>query len=433
MKKLAQLILLIGLISFSGCSVNNLPDQNAKPKIDENLPQVSLDSFKYISDITSIAFEWQRVKSPKIKGYYLYRAEVSKDATSFKRVAFIKGSYASHYLDADLKPDTQYIYAIATVAYNNQESRPTQTNPITTLPLPEPISFVEAISDLPKQIKIIWRPHPNSRINRYIIQRSTLKDPKWRDIATIKHRLNVEYINRNLPNGATYSYRIIAKTYDNIKTLPSVVVTATTKALPNPSLEIDATSNLPRKIRVTWKLRAKMDDLQYFKIYRSSSEHGYYELISKAKKDDNTFDDVINQDGKTEYYKITTVDKDNLESPKNTLSIIGKTLEKPAKPVITLAQIQDRKAILNWQPGDSRAVSYNIYKTVRKSFFDRATSKIKNTKELRFEDRDIIRGITYEYSIEAVDEFGLVSQKTKEATLIIPQVDPKENAPSTTK
>ena len=98
------------------------------------------------------------------------------------------------------------------------------------------------------------------------------------------------------------------------------------------------------------------------------------------------------------------------------------TLNKPAKPVITLAQIQGNKAILNWSAGDKRAMSYNVYKTTEINFWEKKTEKFTDIKALRFEDHNIINGVQYKYSIQSNDEYGLMSEKTDEAELILPKI-----------
>jgi hypothetical protein len=98
---------------------------------------------------------------------------------------------------------------------------------------------------------------------------------------------------------------------------------------------------------------------------------------------------------------------------------MGRTLSAPKEPILTLAMIQDQKVVLNWEKGDNRAVSYNIYKKASEGFFKSTTKVIKNIQDLRYEDQDISRGITYTYYIQAVDENGLVSNKVETTSLVL--------------
>jgi len=84
-----------------------------------------------------------------------------------------------------------------------------------------------------------------------------------------------------------------------------------------------------------------------------------------------------------------------------------------------LAQIQGNKVILNWQAGDNRAVSYNVYKKTKKYLVISDTTKFKNISSLRFEDNDIVSGVEYNYFVQAVDEFGIVSANSDEAKITL--------------
>jgi len=44
-------------------------------------------------------------------------------------------------------------------------------------------------------VKIIFRPHPNERVQGYTIQRYDDKSSKWRALKDIEPRYNVEYID----------------------------------------------------------------------------------------------------------------------------------------------------------------------------------------------------------------------------------------------
>jgi len=47
-------------------------------------------------------------------------------------------------------------------------------------------------------VKIIFRPHPNERVEGYILQRLDDKNIKWVTLANLTLRYNVEYIDKGL-------------------------------------------------------------------------------------------------------------------------------------------------------------------------------------------------------------------------------------------
>jgi fibronectin type 3 domain-containing protein len=425
MKRLVKILLAGSLLWFSGCSVNQLQKKEViKPKIDHNLPKINSTSIKFIPDINAISLEWQGYEEANVYGYHIYRSNLQQDGEKLKRIATIKNRYSNHYLDdEDLKPNTTYLYAISVIGPNDTESIISDAVKINTYPVIEPVSLLIAKSNLPRSVKLFWRPHTNIAVNKYIIERKSLQGDKWSRLKIIKNRLNAEYIDTRLKDDTTYSYRIKAMRFDGIVSEPSKVAIATTRALPKGGLNLKATINQPRNITLHWEMTQDPNVVKY-NIYHSSSANGYYNLLVSAPVDTNTFEDKLNENGKIKFYKITTVDKDGLESDLKTITpVMGKTIAQPVKPTITLALIQDNKVILNWKSGDNRAVAYNIYKKIDRGFFQPSEIKvIKNIQGLRFEDGDIVRGVTYKYSIEAIDKDGIVSQKTDEVILTFPKL-----------
>lgn len=424
MKRLIKIIsstLLVLLIS--GCTTANLTEPE-KPKIDTTLEAVDSESLRTIPDITSVAFEWKKVDDLRVDGYYLYRANMSEEGNKLKRVTFIKNRYATHYVDTKLEPSTRYMYAISSATKHDTESKPTNAYTVQTLPIPEAVSFIQAISNMPRQVKILWRPHESERIEYYTIERTTPTTAKWNELDKIEGRLQVEYIDTKLKDNVVYMYRLKAHTFDGIESQPSEIVRAQTKPLPYPANHVKATIDQPRKIIVSWEASSTQDVIQY-KLYSSSSADGSFTHLKSVPSDVFMYEDIINEDGKHRFYKITAVDKDGLESALLMNSTMGITLPKLNKPIITLAQIQGEKAILNWQAGDNRAQSFVVYKTVKEGFMNSKTTKINGITDLRYEDRDIVRGVEYQYTLQSIDQYGIASEQTKEVSLTLPKLSEK--------
>ncbi len=417
--KITSSLALIVLIS--GCSYKGDLLDPKKPKIDDTLEVVDSNSIRTIADINAIAFEWRKVDDSRVVGYHFYRANLEKDGTKLQLIDTIKNKYATHYVDTKVEPNTKYVYKISSATKTDIESRTTSDYVVSTLDTPEGVSFIQAISNLPRQIKIVWRPHTNERIAYYKIEKSSPQTPKWRKLAEVKGRLQAEYIDEDLKDNVVYNYRVIAYTFDNIATKPSEIVKAQTKALPNGTTQLNATNDKPRKIILNWQPSESSDVLKY-NIYRSSSATGSFSLVKTVNAQTLSYEDFVNEDGKIYFYKVTTIDVDKLESSKEINAVMGSTLAKVNKPIITLAQIQGERAILNWQNADKRTVSYNVYKTIKDGFFDKKTIKITGIDALRYEDKDIVRGVEYSYSIQAVDEFGIASEKTAPTELVLPKL-----------
>ena len=427
MTKLMQTTSLIALLLLSsGCTgLNNNLNTPDEPKIDQSIEIIDINTLKSISDMTSIAFEWKRVEDSRVIGYNFYRANMHKDGRKLKLIDSIENKYTTHFVDTKLEPDTKYVYQISSKIKNGMESNTTNAYITQTLPRIVPVSFVQALSELPNRIKIIWRPHPDLRVAYYKIEKFNSTMNEWILEKKIEGRLQSEYIDTNLDNNESFKYRVIAYTFEDVSTTPSQIVSAKTKALPMGVQNISATTNEPKKIILRWNASPNEDIVNY-EVYRSAIKPFAYSKIKTLDSNTYSYTDNLDSDGKEYYYKVIAVDKDGLKSLSNIDPIKGISLNKPEKPTITLAQIQGSKAILNWISTDNRAISYNVYKKTSLNFFQSKTEKFTDIKSLRFEDNNIVTGVEYNYSIQANDTYGLMSEKTDEASLILPKISPEK-------
>jgi fibronectin type 3 domain-containing protein len=71
-------------------------------------------------------------------------------------------------------------------------------------------------------VKLLWRPHSSERVNAYIIERS-VNGSAWKYVSQVEGQLMAEYIDTFVRAGNSYRYRIIAKSYDGIKSKASQV------------------------------------------------------------------------------------------------------------------------------------------------------------------------------------------------------------------
>lgn len=410
------------LLLFSGCN-NVFENLNTpvKPKVNSSIEPVDYSSIKSISDITSIGFEWQKVNDPRVIGYNFYRTDLQKDSKSLRLVKSIDNRFATHYVDKDLEPNTRYAYQISAKLSDGTESATTDAYIAQTLPRIIPVSFAQAISNLPNRIKLVWAPHPDPRIQYYRVEKFNDTINQWIYLKTINQRLSVEYIDTGLENNSTHKYRIKAFTFNDVESAPTQPLVATTKPLPKGPANIRVSDNIPRKIFLTWDASPTPDIVRY-DIHRSIYSSFGYRKVASVEANTLEYTDKVDDDGRVYYYKVIAVGKDHLESSFDVPPVKGISLPKPAKPILTLAQIQGNKAILNWKAGDNRAISYNVEKKIKLNFFEYKLVKFNNINDLRFEDNDIVSGVEYKYTVQANDEFGLISEKTDEATLTIPKL-----------
>ena len=406
MKKWIALISLSVLVLFvSGCTTDPQPPK--KPVIDQSLPK--LTDIKFLSEVTEVGFEWKPSFDERVSGYYIYRSNPEVQNGKLERIATIKDKYSSHFVDTKLKPETQYYYRFSTYSKNKRESVAGDTISVTTAPLIKSVAFIKAITGLPHRVKLIWRPHSSQRVASYIIQRNEFTSTTWKQLAVVKGRLNAEYIDGGLKENRVYRYRVKVKTYDGLISKPSQIVEAGTKPLPIEIKNLRATTDVPKKILLNWD-SAVEKDFSYYKVYRAINPMLFYSYL--AKTEDTQYEDLINANGKSYYYYVTTVDKDGLESPRQQNAIAGSSLAVPDTVYITSLNHDGRSINITWKSLDKRAVKYSVikqYKGKKKVF----TGVQGNS----FNDSDVVRGVEYKYNVVAIDKYGLAS-KSSESTII---------------
>jgi len=395
------------MLMISGCTRSPLPPD--VPPINPNLPTV--EGVKTITDMTEVGFEWVPHYDEQIQGYYLYRQ--GPNDSGFIRVAKIEDRYASHYVDTGLLPQTKYNYRMSTYSDANQESPPSPVHSIQTLKRLESVPFLQAIVGLPHRVKLLWRPHPEVRVASYIIERNELDKEDWQRIGEVKGRLNAEYIDTDLKENHLYRYRVIVRTWDDILSAPSQIVEARTKPLPKRIENINTTKDLPKKIIITWDGSTE-PDISHYRIYRAPTSILFYTYL--AKTNEPRFEDLINSNGTSRYYKITAVDKDGLESLKQSTPAMGATLDVPLPPAMTQASLQGNTAIVTWSQVDGRAIKFDIIKKG-----EGEVQTIQGVTSQRFEDRALKPGEDYTYEIIAIDKFGLASKPSQRALVQVPK------------
>jgi len=375
---------------LTGCVNLNNPIPNSNPK----LPTVKV--FKAYPDRNAIALRWQPVR--KMSGYYIQRYDSKQN--KWIGIATIDNPYKSIYVDTNLQPNHLYKYRIATFDKRGIPSLAKETQK-KTLPTISPIIPLEAQQIAKGIIKIIFRPHPNERVTEYIVEKYNDKTTKWEKITTLKPRLNVEFIDQNLKDGKIYKYRIFAKTYDGLISKPSKIIKVSTYPKPPIVLNVTASKDLPKKIVVKF---SPVKGAIAYKIYISPFPDAFFKFYKKIKS--TKFVDKINEDGYIRYYKVTAVSKYNTESLLDeTPSVMGQTLPKPTKPIVSTSRIKN-KIIFTFTSPDNRAVKYLIIKEdVTTSFKQKIIVKSR-----RFVDR-IIPGREYKYEIYEVDKYGLISKE----------------------
>ena len=391
---------LVLLIVLSGCATK----QPAVTEVDQNLPTVT--GIKHITDMNSIGFEWNTVTDSNIAGYIIYRSNPQREDNKLDQHVKIDNKYSNHYVDTDLTPNTTYRYRFAVYSDEGTRSEASETITLQTTPMLDSVSFIQSVNVLPRQAKIIWRPHSSRSVKNYIVERKD-SSSEWREIAKVPNRLSAEYIDMGLDDNTVYQYRVRVELFNGLISAPSEVVKATTKPLPPQVQNITASDDKPRAIVLEWD-PVELDDFSHYKVYRKRLFWSYH-----AKVDRTRFVDEFEDDGISREYKVTAVDKDGLESIDSEV-VKGNTLHKPKAPKIDLVRMDEKSIYIQWRPKDDRAQNYILIKNG-----ERVANNITNTV---YTDTEVEPGKEYRYAVISEDKYGLMSHRSDEASIFLPLI-----------
>lgn len=404
-KLLASLALIASLAGCGGKGAS-LGLMSDKDKIDPNLPAIG--QVRYIADVSSIAFEWDKIENPNaIKGFVIYQANSSGNN---KKIATIKSPYATHFVVDSLLPQTTYTFQIATLGNDNAISQSPAKITIKTSFI-DPIEKAFASSDYAKAIKLIWSPHPNPSITRYIIQRKN-DAGKFLNIATVKNRLLVEYFDDDLDDAREYTYRIIAQDFNGIKSLPSEEIQGSTREKPKPITNLKASQDLAKDIQLSW---LAVPGAAKYEIYISESLQGAYKPLVQVNK--NYYMYKVGKDSAVYFYKVRAIDESGVAGDLPNGATQGATLPPPPTPQITKGVIQNNQAIIEWGViNNARVKGYAVYR-----YEGRSSNPLRftNTIKTRFVDKEMQQGKRYIYKVVSVDANGNESLPSQEVELLI--------------
>ena len=390
---------VLGII-FSGCA-----DLFFSPTLNLSLPLPQ--NIKLFPDVSSVAFEWDRVKNERVMGYVIYRKD-SKEG-EFERIAIIRNPRITHFFDSKLEPEHVYQYQFATLGENDTVSARTKPVAIKTSFI-DPVEFVYAVSDEPKLIKLIWSPHANPSIKKYVIEKFV--NNQWQEIGEVDHRLGIEFYDTDLQDGVTYEYRVAGVSFQGDKSRYSKVVKATTKFPPEALTGVSASTDVPKLIILKWNPLSN-PDIKGYVIYASESERGGYTKVGESKH--AYFEFKTPEHGMEWFFKVVAVDKDGIQGYLPQVPVRGTSLVPPEMPKIKGAFVEGKEAVIGWDAPSERVSEVYVYR--KEGAFGKPLRFRLNGKAVQFVDKEMQKGVKYTYWVEFVDVNQIASRPSQEFSL----------------
>jgi hypothetical protein len=166
-------------------------------------------------------------------------------------------------------------------------------------------------------------------------------------------------------------------------------------------------------VHLHWR-RGKEPDLMGYLVYSANNANHIFTPVTKDFLADSTFADSITLATLTKhiYYKVVAFDKNrNPSSYSEILELKRPDKVPPVAPVFNNFRLTDSTVVLSWVTSSSEDVASQILYRREKGkdwvLYAKLTVKINS-----YIDPDVKKHAWYEYSLEAIDDAGLHSQKS---------------------
>ena len=231
----------------------------------------------------SVKVSWKAVNG--VDGYAIYRKVLSSQ--NWVKAGTVNNSTYS-FSDSGVTSGTQYVYAVCPII-NNSEGAKIASSSIYFIKAPTGVVAVNEIDG----VKLSW-----DRVGGAVSYNITRKDSygSVESVATVEGNTNVTYLDKNVQNGVTYTYNVVA-----INALGESKVSDNSNSLYRWSEAVKTTPNLAEGgIKVTWQ--AKSNATGYM-VYRCVDN--VWTLIGESKTAEYLDKDVVSN--KTYSYAIGMV------------------------------------------------------------------------------------------------------------------------------
>jgi fibronectin type 3 domain-containing protein len=369
-----------------------------------------------------ISLRWQDVEH--FAGYYIERSDNGKNFTRLSDNPYIqfsseKNSKDNKFTYNDTIPVNykKYYYRIKGISIFSEISEPSDI--ITAqgrdrTPPPQP--FIYKAEYKGKNTAVLdWSPYsPSPDLKGFFISRGQdIKGPFEVLHENILPPATRSFTDTKVIEGGLNYYVVTAvDTAGNIVTsLPRYVVTPDNTP---PSKPVGLKGNIDRRgaVRLSWK-PGKENDIEGYRIYRANAADHVFNPISSTIPD-TAFQDTITLNTLTKhiYYKIIAVDRNKNNSDySDVLELKRPDIIPPTAPVINDFKSGDKSMEIHWAFSNSEDVVKQIlYRRVKDQdwkIIAQLTQKINI-----YRDTLVERNNWYEYSLEAVDDAGLHSDKS---------------------
>lgn len=344
--------------------------------------------------------KWNEVK--KAASYYVYRATSQEG-----EFELVKKTTSLSYTDPDAKVGKTYYYIVESVSKREAVSDPSDKVALTRKLSCPSISLSNVVET--GKIKVEWEAVKGAE--KYQVYRSLTKGGEY---SLIKTTTATSMTNTSTKVGQCYYYKVCAVASKEAANSAFSVAKSRVCTLPQPQMG-SPKLNYEGKVFINWRA---LEGVDKYLVYRSTKKDGEYKII--ATVNDKKYIDGDASAGETYYYKVRAVHR-NPTASSSCSAIKDIMVFKNSGITVSVAIGDNNYPIFNWTRV-RKTSSYRIYRSYDKS---KDFKRISTETELQYVNKNVPKGLTIYYKIEAVDKKGNILA-TSEIIEVTTRLDKKE-------
>lgn len=262
--------------------------------------------------VKKVEIAWKPSASDDVEGYNLYWTKGPLSGGKPDLLKRIDGRAVSSYMVTShngraLDDNSTYFYFLTTFNKLNVESELSESATATTKPRPVKPIGLKGEELKVKSTILTWQANPETDIVLFHVLRATgAESVDFSGVGKVQGK--VEFVDKDLKDGAVYQYRIQAEDKDGLLSELSDIVKVQTKPRPKPPENLTGEFR-QGKAELRWK-PVSLADLDHYVVYEKRFLGR--EKVSSVREE--SYSDGAIAKGKSKTYTVTAVDKDGLES-----------------------------------------------------------------------------------------------------------------------
>lgn len=353
-----------------------------------------------------VELSWQAPKSDGLTGYRVERktagSDVWKTIGTPSASSFRDGGFAG----CGLADSTRYVYRVSAVNRVGAVGSPSQCVEVKTLPPPGTVAGFTAPSREIRCVPLSWKANEEPDVIGYEIECDD-GGGTFKPLGKVKGRGKTSFLHGDddpgsLLDGHPYRYRIRA--FNSVGSFSAwIEAKAVTKPAPLVPADVKVTSDLPGRIRVTWKKNPEPDIAEY-RVEARGWGGMFWSKVGVTTECAIEQSDLKPAEART--YRVMAVGPKNHQSFWSA-EISGTARPLPPPPTGLVAQKEsDGGCRVTFAPPRDGMTGYRIY---RKKFIGR--DFIAESKEPAFVlSADVVGAEGVDVVVSALDECGLESE-----------------------